>query len=390
MDENIDALFEEEIAKLISYQQEGDYWDFKKAWHKNKGDLLHDIICMANNLDDRDAYIIIGVDEENNYSTVDISNDPNRKNTQNIVDFLKDKKFAGEIRPLVYVKTLLINQNAIDIIVIQNSYNTPFYLTERYMDVNPNNIYTRIHDVNTSKNKSADINCIERLWRKRFHLDEEPLEKIRYYLKFPEAWEDSPIEYEMSKYFKKSPAYIVKQEPDESRTGYEFYLFGQTDNRPHWYTVTLYYHQTALEQLIGIALDGARCFVIAPARSGISFSKRHSWDIWYCYFEKDSLRYDLLSFYHENGGSEYEYAFMRFMECVLEFNTENERIKFERYIENNEDLYRNTFNNITDDEMPYFPDLNGYVMEPFKKEYRDALTLQKMLSEFRNQIQKIR
>ena len=79
MDENMNAVFEEEIAKLISYQQEGDFWDFKKEWHKNKSDLLHDIICMANNLDDRDAYIIIGVDEENNYSTVDISNDPNRE-----------------------------------------------------------------------------------------------------------------------------------------------------------------------------------------------------------------------------------------------------------------------------------------------------------------------
>ena len=34
---------------------------------------------MANNIDNREAYIIIGVDEENNFEFIDISNDPDRK-----------------------------------------------------------------------------------------------------------------------------------------------------------------------------------------------------------------------------------------------------------------------------------------------------------------------
>ena len=33
--------------------------------------------------------------------------------------------------------------------------------------------------------------------------------------------------------------------------------------------------------------------------------------------------------------------------------------------------------------MPYFPELNGYVMDSFKKEYQDALVIKKMLEEFR-------
>ena len=86
---------ETEIRNLIGLKQEGGYWDFKKEWHKNHTDLLHDIICFANNLVNRDCYIIIGVDQENDYGIVDITSDSNRKNTQNIVDFLKDKKFAG-------------------------------------------------------------------------------------------------------------------------------------------------------------------------------------------------------------------------------------------------------------------------------------------------------
>lgn len=56
-----------EIKKLIILKQEGSYWDFKREWHHNLPDLLHDIICMSNNLANHDAYIIFGVDEEMKY-----------------------------------------------------------------------------------------------------------------------------------------------------------------------------------------------------------------------------------------------------------------------------------------------------------------------------------
>ena len=71
----IDNNLRSEIMGLIHLKQEGGYWDFKRQWHENNTDLLHDIICMANNLENRDAYIIIGIDEENDYSFLDISND---------------------------------------------------------------------------------------------------------------------------------------------------------------------------------------------------------------------------------------------------------------------------------------------------------------------------
>ena len=82
--------FIEKILKLISLKQEGDYWDFKKQWYTNKSDLLHDIICMANNISSDDGYIIIGVDEESDYSILDVTNDPKRKRTQDIVCFLRN------------------------------------------------------------------------------------------------------------------------------------------------------------------------------------------------------------------------------------------------------------------------------------------------------------
>lgn len=80
----LSELQKEEILRLISLKQEGAYWDIKKEWYEEgkQPDLLHDIICMANNLENRDAYIIIGSDEENDYCVNDMTNAENRKSTQ--------------------------------------------------------------------------------------------------------------------------------------------------------------------------------------------------------------------------------------------------------------------------------------------------------------------
>lgn len=60
---NINSDLEDEISYLIELHQEGEYWDFKRQWYDSSksADLLHDIICMANNLANHDAYIIIGL-----------------------------------------------------------------------------------------------------------------------------------------------------------------------------------------------------------------------------------------------------------------------------------------------------------------------------------------
>ena len=145
----------EEISQLIAMHQEGPYWDFKKEWYgKDKDeDQLIDIICMANNLADRDAYIIIGVDENDNYSIHDVRQDTNRRNTQQLTDFIRNKKFAGDFRPFVTVEPVLLNDGYIDVIIIHNSLNTPFYLKERYKGINQSNIYVRLQDSNTPKDK---------------------------------------------------------------------------------------------------------------------------------------------------------------------------------------------------------------------------------------------
>ena len=51
----------EEILNLIQSNKEGEYWDFKVSYTNNTVDLLHDIICLSNNLENREAYLIIGI-----------------------------------------------------------------------------------------------------------------------------------------------------------------------------------------------------------------------------------------------------------------------------------------------------------------------------------------
>lgn len=373
-----------QIVELIKLKQEGSYWDFKKSWYTQdkNDDLLHDIICMANNLVSRDSYIIIGVDEEQDFSILDVEKDQNRKNTQKIVDFLKDKKFAGGTRPIVYVENIQIRKKKIDIIVVKNTFNTPYYLIERYMRVCQNNIYIRLMDTNTPKNSSADINNIEYLWKKRFRLLEtdSPLDRLCYYLKDKCNWIDSPNEHR--KYYKQFPEFVIETEKDE-RNGYVYYLFNQYDKSPNWYNIKIYYHQTLLEELGGIALDGGRYFTPSPRTNGISFKYNTHWDISFKYFTKDSIDYNLHTFFYNNNLSEEKYSHDRFLELILIFSSDREKIFFKNYVKENWDCSREKYN--SEIFMPHFQNIEGYNMEVLKEDYKNAKILIKMLSDFRSQ-----
>lgn len=368
----------EEILHLILLKQEGSFWDFKRQWYSNNTDLLHDIICMSNNLDNHTSYIIIGIDEEQDYSVVDVSNDPNRRNTQKLVDFLKDKKFAGGIRPVIHVESINRACGVIDVIVIENSDNTPFYLTDKYEGVRANNIYTRVMDTNTPITGSADINHIEQLWRKRFHLDNTPVEKFYYYLRKPDDWE-AIHDTDMGYFYKYSPEYTIICEKDESTNGYEYYIFGQLDIKPSWWLITLRYYQTAIEQFQGIALDGGRSFVVAPNRAYDIQNREISR---FGFYIKNDLRFRLLEFYYHKETCD-KYSHSIYMNAVVIFKSEDEYKCFLNYVRTHMKEYHSIYTKMGTTGLPPFPNLPGYKMDSFAKEYKDAFVMQQMLNEFR-------
>ena len=53
-------MLKHKIINLIQ-EKRGSYWDFKAEYHKDKAELLHDIICLSNNLLNQEAYLILGV-----------------------------------------------------------------------------------------------------------------------------------------------------------------------------------------------------------------------------------------------------------------------------------------------------------------------------------------
>lgn len=375
--------FVDEIELLVTMRQEGPYWDFKKAWYgDNKdGDMLMDIICMANNLVNRDAYIIIGVDEESDYAILDVKQDTNRRNTQMLTDFIRGKKFAGDFRPVVTVEQVQLEDGSIDVIVVHNSTNTPYFLKEKYKGIFANNIYVRLQDSNTPVDKSADLHHIEYLWKKRFGILLSPIEKVKLYLKHPDHWANSPSSDD-KKYYKYAPEFTIEHtyEPEDGRNGYEYYLFAQTDSRPHWSEIRICYHQTVLVELGGVSLDGGRYFTATPDRDGISLTEYHNWDVPYCYMVKGKLNHLVHEFYYVDDGDEERHAHDKYEGCILIFEDEKEHQQFRIYARKNWDRKGEFTNDIW---IPHLESLPGYNMDVFREEYRNMQILRKMLEEFR-------
>lgn len=155
-----------EIIKLIESRKEDFYYDFKIIPHALDADLLHDILCLANNLENRDAFLIIGV--ANNYKVVGVEE---KWESNNLYDFLKSKKFAGDNIPDVRIHDMYYKYLNIVVLEIKSSRNVPFFLAEKYKGVFENQIYIRVGDTNTPKNKCASYKDIETLWRFHFGLE---------------------------------------------------------------------------------------------------------------------------------------------------------------------------------------------------------------------------
>lgn len=79
---------------MIRSRKEDYYYDFKKEFHKRDEDLLYDIICLSNNLENRDAYLIIGVTDD--FEVIGVNEECK---SNNILDLMKNKKFARDFKP---------------------------------------------------------------------------------------------------------------------------------------------------------------------------------------------------------------------------------------------------------------------------------------------------
>ena len=156
------------------------------------------------------------------------------------------------------------------------------------------------------------------------------------YLKRSDLWDYSPHYCCTEKrYYRFSPEFTIENNIDESKSGYQYYLFNQTDIHPRWYDINLYYHQTMLASLEGLSLDGGRYFTPSPRTDGVSLTQYHHWDIAFKYFIKDSIEYIVHEFYYYPDGDDETIAHDRFMECILVFDTNAKKEEFKEYLKHN-------------------------------------------------------
>lgn len=297
-----DEVLFEEISELIDLGTEGDYWDFKLKWHENNADLLHDIICMANNLVNRDAYILIGVSDSKSPDGVKIQGvvDADRKSQQNLIDFLKDKKFFGGVRPVVYVHTLAFGDLEIDVVLIKNATNTPYFLVEPFNCgkecVQSGHIYTRIGDTNTPKKAYADTDKVEYLWRKRFGIDLSVMDKLLLLLDSPDDWVGD-FNYGECRYHSLYPEFQIRisdcdEDDDYSDNSIVRNIADHnTDTKFAVKNVTITYHTTVVYTERVLYLDGYRHLIPFPATDTVYMGRCHELEasMTYLYFDLSTV-----------------------------------------------------------------------------------------------------
>lgn len=332
----VSSEFYKMIKGLIASKREDDYWDFKQEHHANKTDLIHDIICLANNRSCKDAYIIFGVLDEPKGDICGIEQDENRRTQQQIIDLLQSPKlkWAYGVYPSVELRTLHLGEREIDVLIIKSTLDVPYYLTDDYSYtleggksrvIRANHIYTRVCDTNTPIDKSAAPHQVEALWRRRFGMDLLPLEQAKRKLMQRKEWESYEDDNtgEEVYYNKFSPEYTVRIRIIDRPEYPPFYSYVQYNESTGFYMLYVMYHSTVLAKMEMVALDSGRYATPSPDISFIHSEKDPTIPVYeYRYFLRNSIEYCVQQFLYDPDNSENVYAKRRFDEVVLYFEDE--------------------------------------------------------------------
>ena len=256
------------VRDLIDMGIEGVYWDFKLKHHLKKGDLIHDVLCLANAEHDGPRFLIFGV-EDGGGAVQTIENDTDRRSQADIISLFRDnaEKFFQSRFPAFYLRTAEIDDKQVDVLIIEDEAKKPYYLVERIHEVRAHHVYTRVGDTNTPINRTAQPHEIERMWRERFGLNKTALERIKHCLAGPEdwsCWEDSGS----TRYYHNAfPEFTLQvADPEDILLGSsQEWTRGEvcTDNNwAGWYE--LYCHQTLLKKIHYVCFDDHKKNMVAP------------------------------------------------------------------------------------------------------------------------------
>ena len=339
----------EDIVRELFYQEtEGEYWDFKEKPYfyegqsendrnKKKGDLLHDIICMANNMSNHDAYIIMGI-SDHPVKITGVKQFTKKWTQESYQDFLQKLSWAGDCVPSVELRS--INNGNLEVLVVRKSNKVPFYLTKRYNKVKENQIYVRKGAKNTAIDSQASIDDIEKLFKFRLGIIPFPKERVITYIEDTENWVKMKSSYEsISWYYDPFPEFTIDliddPQNDELRT--PVYALIHPNARSSWQILRLKYHQTILLEFTSHYIDEYRGFSVQPKYNFLKFSNGFE-DIelnsTYYYYLHDSIEIKLIYLLKELLEQDGE-ACRRHLNLIPIFYSNDERKIIEKYIEEN-------------------------------------------------------
>jgi hypothetical protein len=287
------------VKELAELKKEGDYWDFKREPHHNNADLLHDILCLSNSLHKGDRYLIIGIDEKNDYKIHDLKQESikDRKTQANLMDFLSSKKFAGDYEPEIKLETLCYeDKSEIDVIIIKDTLYKPYFLSDDYRDcketIRAGVVYNKKRDKNVPKNNVANLYQIEKMWKQRFGLADRPAERMQNLLLKPNEWEKG-FDYGRDTYHKTFPEFSIEFGEGKNSNHILGYLFNDDENT--FISLAKFkFHTTTLFDLVYLNLDGGKTMLPRPD------IKRFFNSGSFYYFTNNSIKSKFLYFLYED------------------------------------------------------------------------------------------
>lgn len=320
------------VQDLLQRGYEGTYWDYKEDYTNCKEDKLIDIICMANNVDGCDAYLIYGVNDDGIVTGIE-NTTHTRYTTKSVTEFLRSKPFAGGYVPKVSVQIIEVENHELDVLIIHSTRNTPYFLSSNYLQSHDTKkqliagaIYTRVNDINTPRNQTANYEHTEYLWRRRFGMDMTPSERFLYFLEDIQNWSETKWDIDKHSYCIASPEYQLYAL--DSNDGYETLSYFYDDERMLYAPLELRYLTTTLFETELWYMDMGRCLIPKPDRHAMIEQ-----GLFYYYIELDSLNGKLLPLF-AYGNKQCNNRSGQQMP-VLIFETEETRLSFEKWVKEN-------------------------------------------------------
>jgi len=328
------------MLKNLLEKNESEGLDFKECYHKNKAEMIHDILCLANSKIEGSRWLVFGVTD--NKEIKGIKNDENRKTQAMIIDMLRNSNI--NILPTLKLITEKHNGEEVDMLVIRNLPEKPYYLLKDKTDnivkkrtVRAGVVYTRNGDTNTPMDGCTDDKKVENMFRERFGIDKSPMVRIREYLDDIDNWnyDDDSGSY----YYKPFPEFTINQvrEGDVSLREYsEPWVKMFPDPKGFLYDLELKYFNTTLKKERLISCDGGRYQTIQPKLKYIE-AKDENGCYWFYYFINQSIEIALTKLIE----GKYSYRDYRLFRYIFSFHDTHEIAEnnFQKEVRDRENVF---------------------------------------------------